>query len=475
MNKTSAKEVIVIGGGPAGLTAAYELLQQGFRPIVLEASSQVGGISRTEVYKGYRFDIGGHRFFTKVSLVKDFWHKVLTDDFIRVKRLSRIYYGGKYYDYPLNLKNTLGNLGLVESGLILLSYIKAKIFPVSNEQNFEEWVSNRFGHRLYNTFFKTYTEKVWGISCTELRAEWAAQRIKGLSLPTAVLTALNLVSRPKSLIEVFDYPRHGPGMLWERCAELIEQGGGEVRLNSTVVAVEHDGAGKVTSVHVENKSGDREILSAEQVISSMPITELIQKMSPEPATELVVASKKLKYRAFLIVALIIRRKDIFPDQWLYIHDAGYVVGRIQNFKNWSIDMLADTDNSCIGMEYFCNEGDDFWNTDDSELIALAKQEMQRLGFAELDEVEDGVVIRQPKSYPVYDSEYHGYLKPIREYLADFSNLQTVGRNGMHRYNNQDHSMLTAFLAVKNLCGEQHDLWQVNVDQDYHEEAHEESH
>lgn len=468
MNKTTPKEVIVIGGGPAGLTAAYELLQHGFKPLVLEASSQVGGISRTEIYKGYRFDIGGHRFFTKVSLVKDLWHKILADDFIQVKRLSRIYYGGKYYDYPLNLLNTLRNLGIVESGLILLSYFKAKIMPIRNEQSFEQWVSNRFGYRLYNTFFKTYTEKVWGISCTELRAEWAAQRIKGLSLPTAVLTALNLISKPKSLIETFDYPRHGPGMLWERCAELIEQGGGEVRLNTTVIGLQHE-QGKVSSVSVKNKAGNTETLTAEQVISSMPVTELIQKLSPEPATELLHASRQLKYRAFLIVALVIRRKDIFPDQWLYIHDAGYIVGRIQNFKNWSADMVADTDNSCIGMEYFCNEGDEFWNRDDSDLITLAKQEMQKLGFAELSEVEDGVVIRQPKSYPVYDSEYKQYLMPIQKHLAGFSNLQTVGRNGMHRYNNQDHSMLTAFLAVKNLCGEQHNLWQVNADQDYHEE------
>lgn len=462
-------QVIVIGAGPAGLTAAYELLKQGVKPIVLEKSHTVGGLARTENYKGYRVDMGGHRFFTKVEEVQALWQEILGEDFLRRPRLSRIYYNGKYFYYPLRFFNALSGLGMIESALILLSYIRSQLFPHPREETFEEWVSNRFGPRLYRIFFKTYTEKVWGIPCSEIKAEWAAQRIRGLSLPAAVL---NAILKPKSgsiktLIDEFHYPRHGPGMLWQRAKEMVEARGGEVRLHSEVIRVEHDRT-QVTGVSTR-RNGREEHLSGNALISSMPISELIQRLDPPAPAEVRQGAAQLSYRDFLTVALIVKRPDVFPDNWIYIHSPEVQVGRVQNFKNWSPEMVPDPSRTCLGLEYFCNAGDALWNLSDAELIELGVRELERIGLVQAAEVEEGVVFRQTKAYPVYTGEYQAHLDRIRQYLARFPNLQTVGRNGLHMYNNQDHSMLTAILAVRNLMGEQHDVWSVNTERSYHEE------
>jgi protoporphyrinogen oxidase len=467
-----ASSVVVIGAGPAGLTAAYELVKRGVRPVVLEKSNQVGGIARTEVYKGYRFDIGGHRFFTKVEAVQHLWKEILGDDFIKVPRLSRIFYQGVYFNYPLEVKDTLKQLGISESAKILMSYAKIKLRPCAKEETLEEWVTNRFGRRLFRTFFKTYTEKVWGIECDKIGADWAAQRIKGLSLRTAVMNALFQVNNTKTLIKEFDYPILGPGMMWERCQEKIEAQGGKVRMETGVVKIHREGS-RILSV-VVRQDGQTQELPLDYLISSMPVTALVQRLDPPPPPEVLAAASSLSYRAFIIVPLIIDRNDLFPDNWIYIHSPEVKVGRIQNFKNWSPAMVPDPEKTCLGMEYFCDEGDELWNMADTELLDLATKEVAALGLASVTEVEDGVVIRQPKAYPVYDRDYRQHLQVIQDYLDTFENLQTTGRNGMHRYNNQDHSMLTGLLAVRNLFGESHDLWEVNTERSYHEQFTEES-
>lgn len=460
-------QVVVIGAGPAGLTAAYHLVKNGIKPIVLEQSDKVGGISRTEKYKGYHFDIGGHRFFTKVQEVQDLWYEVLENDFIKTPRMSRIYYQGKFFQYPLSAFDTLQKLGISESFLIIWSYLQAKRQPLPVEENLEQWVTNRFGDRLYKTFFKTYTEKVWGIPCNQIQAEWAAQRIKGLSVKTAVLNALFGKNDTKTLIKEFDYPRLGPGMMWERFAEKIEAAGGEVHMNTKVLGMEREGQ-RITKVIAERDDNLIQF-EADNYISSMPLNKLVQKMDPAIPSEVLQAANGLKYRDFLIVSLIVDAPDLFPDNWIYIHSPQVKVGRIQNFKNWSPQMVPDSSKTCLGMEYFSNIGDSLWSKTDEELIELAKQELETLGLAKDAVVEDGVVIRQPKAYPVYDRDYRQHLDVIQNYVQQFENLQTAGRNGMHRYNNQDHSMLTALLAAKNLLGEKHDLWNVNVERSYHED------
>jgi protoporphyrinogen oxidase len=462
--------VVVIGGGPAGLTAAYELVKHKMHPLVLEADDKVGGIARTEIYKGYRFDIGGHRFFTKVKEVEQLWHEILGEQFIKVPRMSRIYYRDKFFDYPLSIFNTLSNLGVITSLLMVLSYLKEKIKAIwrtPDPQTFEEWVTYSFGERLYKTFFKTYTEKVWGIPCNQIQAEWAKQRIKGMSLKVAVMNSLFGKTDAKSLIKEFDYPILGPGMMWERCQELIDDKGGEVRLNSKVLRVEREGS-HITKV-ISQKDGETSEITGDYFVSSMPVTTLMRCLDPAPPEEIMEAANSLSYRDFLIVSLIVDAEDLFADNWIYIHSPEVKVGRIQNFKNWSPKMVPDPTKTCLGMEYFCSEGDEIWAMADSELIDLATRELDKLGLVSASKVEDGTVIRQKKAYPVYDRGYYGHLETIRNYIETFENLQTVGRNGMHRYNNQDHSMLTGLLAAKNILGQEHDLWKVNTERSYHED------
>ena len=470
----AASTVAIIGGGPAGLTAAYELHKHSnsHHPVVFEESHQVGGISRTEMYKGYRYDIGGHRFFTKVKSVEALWKEVLPNDFLQRPRMSRIFYRSKYYAYPLKPINALLNMGSYESSRILLSYMKWKVRPSREEVTFEQWVTNRFGGRLFWHFFKSYTEKVWGIPCNEIRADWAAQRIKNLSLRKAVWNAISGSNDTHSLIEQFDYPRQGPGMMWEAFRDRVEEKGGEVRMEQRVRKIHRDDRA-VLAVEVENvRDGSTYLFSADQFISSMPISTLIENMVPPAPAPVREAAAKLRYRDFLMVTLIIKGKDMFPDNWIYIHSPDVKVGRIQNFRSWSEEMVPDEDNSSLGMEYFCNENDDLWNTSDAELLAQAERELRTLNLVGDAPVLDGTVIRQRKAYPLYDGDYRDALDTIRQWLDNFPNLQVVGRNGMHRYNNQDHSMLTAMLAVKNILGEQHDLWAVNVEEEYHEEVRE---
>ncbi|UNU26534.1 NAD(P)/FAD-dependent oxidoreductase [Microcoleus vaginatus] len=459
--------VAIVGAGPAGLTAAYELVKQGIIPVVLEKGDKVGGIARTETYKGYRFDIGGHRFYTKVEAVQQLWQEVLGNEFIKVPRLSRIFYRGKFFNYPISAFNTLFNLGIIESMLIILSYVKVRIWPLTEEKTFEQWVINRFGERLYKTFFKTYTEKVWGIPCSEIQADWAAQRIKGLSLTTAIINALFGSNDTKTLIKEFDYPALGPGMMWEKFAEAVENKDGKVYLDTKVISFEREG-NKIKSITAE-QNGEVVQYSADNFITSMPISALVARLKPQPPEEVLHAARSLKYRDFLIVSLIVNRKDLFPDNWIYIHSPEVKVGRIQNFKNWSAALVPDASKSCLGMEYFCSVGDEVWEMSDAQLIELATRELVGLGLATTAEVEDGVVIRQPKAYPVYDGEYRGHLQVLEGFVKGIENLQTIGRNGMHRYNNQDHSMLTGMLAVRNILGEKHDLWDVNTERSYYED------
>ncbi|MBD2338296.1 NAD(P)/FAD-dependent oxidoreductase [Calothrix sp. FACHB-156] len=459
--------VVIIGAGPAGLTAAYELLKHGIKSVVLEKADKVGGIARTEVYKDYRFDIGGHRFYTKVEEVKQLWQEVLGEEFLKVPRLSRIYYRGKFFNYPLSAFNALSNLGIVESVLILLSYFKAKLWPNPEEKTLDQWVTNRFGSRLYKIFFKTYTEKVWGIPCNKIQAEWAAQRIKGLSLKSAVLNALFGSNDTKTLIKEFDYPVLGPGLMWQRFQEAVERKGSEVCLNTKVTRVQREGT-EIKSITVQENGKVRQI-TGEHFISTMPVTLLVNRLDPPAPDEVIQAAKSLNYRNFIIVSLIIDAKDLFPDNWIYVHSSEVKVGRIQNFKNWSAAMVPDPNKTCLGMEYFCSDGDEIWTMSDSELLDLATSEVAKLGLADENIVEDGVVLRQAKAYPVYDRDYRQHLQVIQNYLAKFDNMQTIGRNGMHRYNNQDHSMLTGMLAVRNLLGENHNLWEVNTERSYYEE------
>ncbi|BAT55528.1 amine oxidase [Nostoc sp. NIES-3756] len=459
--------VVIIGAGPAGLTSAYKLVQSGIKSIVLEKADKVGGISRTEVYKGYRFDIGGHRFYTKVEEVQQLWLEVLKEDFIQVPRLSRIYYRGKFFNYPLSLSNTLSNLGLIESLLILMSYFKAKLWPYPEENTLDQWVTNRFGKRLYQTFFKTYTEKVWGIPCNKIQAEWAAQRIKGLSLKTAIVNAIFGSNNTKTLIKKFDYPVLGPGMMWERFQQAVEKRGGEVCLNTQVLSIKRAG-NHIDHITVK-QDGEIKQIAGDDFISSMPITGLISRLDPPAPKEVIQAAKSLNYRNFIIVALIIDASHLFPDNWIYVHSPEVKVGRIQNFKNWSLAMVPDPNKTCLGLEYFCSDGGELWTMTDNDLLDLAQKELQKLGLANGCEIIDGVVLRQPKAYPVYDRDYHQHLQVIKKFLAGFANLQTIGRNGMHRYNNQDHSMLTGILAVRNIFGEHHNLWDVNTERSYYEE------
>jgi protoporphyrinogen oxidase len=463
---------VVIGGGPAGLTAAYQLVKAGQDVTVLEADDAVGGISRTVERDGWRFDIGGHRFFTKVPEVEALWHEILPDDeFLMRPRMSRIFYAGKLFDYPLKAMNALRGLGVLEAIRCMASYAMARIRPPKDQSSFEGWVAARFGWRLYRIFFKTYTEKVWGMPASEIQADWAAQRIKNLSLMTAVIRAI-LPSRNKkdvtSLIEEFQYPKLGPGMMWERCRDLVEQLGGRVHIRTRVVSIQHAEGGAV-AVTAQGPGGTV-VFTCDHVVSSMPLSELVKVMDPPAPAPVRAAADGLRYRDFLTVALVVPERFAFPDNWIYIHSPGVAVGRIQNFGSWSPYMVKDG-RTCLGLEYFLNEGDELWTSSDEELVALARRELAELGLVPADAVEVGYAVRVPKAYPVYDADYKDHVDTICDWLAEAApNVHPVGRNGMHKYNNQDHSMLTAMLTARNILGEgHHDVWQVNVEDDYHEE------
>ena len=462
--------IVVIGAGPAGLTAAYLLAKLGYQVTVLEGTDEIGGISKTAQYKGYRFDIGGHRFFTKITPVQALWEELLADEFIDVPRLSRIHYRGKYFHYPLKAMNALTGLGLVNAVRIVMSYIDAQLNPSPVEETLDQWVTNRFGRRLYEIFFKTYTEKVWGIPCTEVRAEWAAQRIQGLSLARAILSATSLNKRStdiKSLINSFKYPRLGPGQMWETCAERVRELGGTVHMNHLATRIELTD-GRATAIVAQTAEGERRF-EGEHFITTTDIRSLVRALGDEMPEAARAAGEGLAYRDFLTVALILERQNLFPDNWIYVHTPGVKVGRVQNFNNWSAAMVPNPAHTCLGLEYFCFEGDGLWTSSNEELVALGSREIEELGMAKASDVVDGTVVRMPKAYPTYDGQYRAHLDTIRASIDRIPNLHTVGRNGMHKYNNADHSMYTAMLTLENMRGASHDVWGVNTDFDYHEE------
>ena len=468
MKNNQKLNVIISGAGPAGLTAAYEACKKGLSPVVFEKDREVGGISKTVNYKDYLFDIGGHRFFTKFDEVNIIWNEILGDDFLLRPRLSRIYYNNKFFYYPIKPFNALMNIGLINSFLVMLSYIYSQIKSYRNVNNFEEWVSNKFGKKLFNIFFKTYTEKVWGISCKEIQADWAAQRIKGLSLGKAVLNSIGFLGKDRvtTLIDEFRYPRRGPGQMWNKAKQIVEEKGGKVELNSQVTQLNKKG-NKIISALIKSDGSLQEI-GGDYYLSTIPLRELVQSIKPAAPDDVLKAARALKYRDFFTVGLVIGNPSIFPDNWIYIHSPEVEVGRIQNFKNWSPEMVPDSQTTSLGLEYFCFDTDDIWKMDDKELIELGTKEAAKLKFASIDQIIDGFVIRSPKTYPIYDEGYKERIEIIKDYLSTIENLQTMGRNGLHRYNNQDHSMLSAIFAIRNILGEKHSIWDINVDEEYHE-------
>ena len=467
--------VLVVGAGPAGLTAAHELCGAGVSCRVLESDPRyVGGIARTVVYRGNRFDIGGHRFFTKNAEVEALWRAFLAPDDLReVRRMSRIYFRRRFFDYPLRPGNAFRNLGAAESALSVLSCLRRRVQPIRRERFFKDWVSNRFGDRLFRTFFESYTEKVWGVPCTEISADWAAQRIKGLSLLGAVRSMFGGGAPvAKTLVDRFLYPRLGPGMMWEAVRDRIAAAGGVVEMDRTAVRIAHDGAA-VREVTCRDGAGALHRYPAGALVSSMPLRDLVLAMDPAPPAAVVAAARGLRYRDFITVALVLRRPDPFPDNWVYIHEPGVMVGRVQNFRSWSPDMVADPRQSVIGLEYFCFLGDGLWEASDAALLERGRRELATIGLIEADDVVDGAVVRMPRAYPLYDGEYRENVRVIRDWLARFANLRPAGRNGMHKYNNQDHSMMAALLGARNLLGtDARDPWRVNIDAEYHEEMRE---
>ncbi len=477
-------DVAIIGAGPAGLTAAYLLGKAGYSVTVIERDpTYVGGISRTVEHDGFRFDIGGHRFFSKSQAVVDLWNEILPDDFIERPRMSRIYYEGKFYSYPLRAFEALGNLGLWRSTLCMASYAMAKLRPNRDVRSFEDWVVNQFGHKLYSIFFKTYTEKVWGMPCDTMSADWAAQRIKGLSLGGAVIDglkrSLGLNRKPndgmqtKTLLESFRYPRLGPGMMWDAARDKVLAQGNTILMGHALKQLAQEPGSDRWRLSATDADGAEVVISARHVISSAPMRELASRLHPLPQT--LPQAAALRYRDFLTVALMIKSPDLFPDNWIYIHDSKVKVGRVQNFRSWSPEMVPDADIACVGLEYFCFEGDGLWASSDADLVALATSEMAILGLCDPAHVTGGVVVRQEKAYPVYDEEYRDNVDALRQEIEGrHPTLHCVGRNGMHRYNNQDHAMMTAMLTVRNIqAGARvHDIWTVNEDAEYHEEGEE---
>ncbi len=512
------KHIIVIGAGPAGLTSAYLLSKQGvpehlqdenatkYNVTVLEADPEyVGGLARTVHYKGFHFDIGGHRFFSKSKEIEDLWTEILPHDMLERPRSSRIFYRQRFFSYPLKAFEALFQLGILESVLCMISYIFSKIRPINNPKSFEDWVSNQFGKRLYSIFFKTYTEKVWGMSCKEISADWARQRIKGLSLGKAIFYSLfpqknnskKQTAVIKTLIDSFRYPRKGPGMMWEEAKRKIEKNGGKVLLGHKVTGLTFNSQTKKWTVATQNTNASKhpersqdgeatkypecsqdgeatKYYEATHVISSAPLREVIHSLSPRPEEAVMKAAQALKYRDFLTIVLILKEKNSFQDNWIYIHDPSVKVGRIQNFKSWSPEMVPDPSLNCYGLEYFCFEGDGLWTSSDEKLKALATDELVQLGLAQREDVLDCCVVRQKKAYPVYDDHYATHVEVIRKAAEkDYPNLFLVGRNGMHKYNNQDHAMMTAMLTVENILHEKqlYNVWNVNEDAGYHEAGH----
>jgi protoporphyrinogen oxidase len=478
VDESPAGNVVIVGAGPAGLTAAYELAKAGVLSTVLEADDIVGGISRTVERDGYRFDIGGHRFFTKVQRVEDFWHEVLEDDeFLSRPRESHFLYRGKFYDYPLKPIQAMLNLGVFEAFRCGLSFLWIRVRPPKEQKSLEAYIVANYGWRLYGHFFKTYTQKVWAVPPSEISADWGAQRIKGMSLWNAVwepIRARFAGRRDKSkqvtsLIEEFQYPKYGPGMMWERCTELVQAAGSKVMMEAPVTRIHHED-GRATSVVAQTEGGSTEY-PVDHLISSMPYSKLVLAMDPPAPEEVRKAADDLLFRDFLSVALVVPAEKVeWTDNWIYIHDPSVKTMRVQNFGSWSPYMIKDG-NNVLGLEYTVEEGDDWWSASDEDLIEKGKAELEQMGLMKADDVVAGYVVRMPKAYPVYDDSYLANVEILKNWLTEVApNIHPIGRNGMHKYNNQDHSMYTAMLTVENIVeGAGHDIWAVNVEEEYHEE------
>jgi len=463
---------LVIGAGPAGISCAHHLATQGHRVTVWDRNSRVGGLARTENFQGFRFDVGPHRFFTKNDMVDELWTEMAGEDLVEVDRLTRILYDGKLFRYPLKPFDALVGLGLGTSTKAVLSYMAAQ-FSQSTQQpaHFEEWVSNKFGAVLYEIFFKHYTEKVWGIPCSKISGDWATQRIRGLSLGSVILNSclpfLNKSGNVKSLVDSFKYPKFGAGQTFERMAALTQVLDGTVCLNRTVTRLQCEGNRVVAVEATENGRSISE--DVDFVFSSMPLATLVNKLHPSVPENIQNSARSLYYRDHLCVNLIIDKKVVFPDNWIYVHSPQMKCSRLTSYGNFSADMLGTPEMSAIAVEYFCFHYDDMWNADDTWLIKFAVDELESLGFITKNQVVDGYVCREPDSYPAYHLEYRGHVDSIREHLLKIENLSCIGRGGMYRYNNQDHAMLSGVLAARNYLGEDHDIWEVNVEDEYLEE------
>jgi len=437
--------LVIVGAGPAGLTAGLELARRGERPLVVERAPRVGGMARTEVCQDFRFDIGGHRFLTTLPEVQKLWEELLPEAFLSVSRLSRIYFQGRFFRYPIELGDVIRSVGFREGMRMGGSYFRARMAGHREEETFDQWVSARFGRRLYERFFEGYTEKVWGVPCNRLRAELAAERIQGLSLATALWSALTGRRRLKTLTDRFQYPLLGPGMMWEAFQQKVEALGGEVMLDASVIRLRKEG-NRVRSVTVRSEGRDQEI-PVSRVLTSAPLRDLVRLMDPAPPPEVMQAAARLAYRDFILVGLVVDRDDLFPDQWIYIHSPDVAVGRIQNFKNWSRSMVPDARMTGLGMEYFCTRGDDLWNRPDHALIDLAGRNLERLGLCGKSDVVWGRVFRQTEAYPVYLLHTPDDVRKVKAYLRGMDNLHSMGRNGLHRYDNQDQAMVTGLQAA----------------------------
>jgi len=461
----SAAPVVVAGAGPAGLAAGLALARSGRRVVLVERDDAVGGLARTVERDGYRFDIGGHRFFTRVPEVQALWDELLGADMLVRRRRSRILFNGRYFDYPLTASSALAGLGVAEGVRILASYARARLAPIRPERSFADWVTNRFGRRLFEAFFRSYTEKVWGRPCESIGAEWAAQRIRGLSLRAALADMLRRGrGGHRTLATEFLYPRLGPGMLWERMRAEVERRGGRVLLGTSLASLRVAG-GRIEAVEVVGR-GTREWIPAAHLVSTIPLRDLAAALSTALTPAEREAARALRYRDFIQVAVVLEGEEPFPDTWLYLHDHAISCGRIQNFRAWSPELVPQPDRCCLGLEYFCDTGDALWTRSDEALGELAAADLARLGFADRSRIVTSHVVRMRGAYPVYDDGFAERVAVLRGALSRIGNLGVAGRSGMHRYNNMDHSMLTGVLAARNVLGERNDTWAVAGEDDH---------
>lgn len=466
-NSQGPGKIVIAGGGPAGMACAYTLAGAGKTSLVIEENHSPGGLCRTLDCNGYLFDIGGHRFISKSEEITGLWQEVMDGNLIRVKRLSRIYYRTKYFNYPLSFVNTFWNLGPLESALCVASYLKGIYFKPGDDTTFEGWISNHFGKRLFNIFFKTYTEKVWEVACKDISADWAKQRMRGLSLRVAIKNTFLKGNAPKTLCEEFLYPYRGPGDFYRRLTIRSEALGVQFLFDSSVQKVRHDGSRIVSVVKKSAQDGAYQELPVSYLFSSIPLPILIQSLTPSPPGDVLQAAERLKFRSFLVANVILDKKDIFPDQWLYIHSPQVKLGRIQNYKNWSKDMVIDANKTTLGLEYFCSEGDQLWNMNDVDLIDYALEELEKVGIVSRRHLINAFVTRCANAYPIYSIGYKQSVGVIRDYLAGFSNFQTIGRAGLFRYDNSDRALLTGIYAARNLTeGASYNLWELDVDEKY---------